>query len=142
MYYIIIDTGFWIAYLFPQENPQLSIEANKMFTDLENQTIVIPYPTLYEFINSKLSRKKNAASRDLFERIIKTKKIEFISDESYKNMALDNFFIKSKAEISDISLVDEIIKLIIKDPTHRIDYIATFDEVLKNYALSNGVYSL
>ncbi len=140
MYYILLDACFWISYLEPQDNPKLSLEANRIFKDFENETLVIPFPTLYEFVNSKLSRSKNKDGRDLFERVLNTKKIEKIADEEYKEIALINFFKNSSFGISDISLVDEVIKLIIDDPNYKIDYIATFDEALQKFARSRNVY--
>lgn len=140
MYYILLDACFWISYLDPQDNPKLTMEADRIFKDFENETLVIPFPTLYEFVNSKFSRSKNKDGRELFERVLNTKKIEKIADEKYKEIALINFFKNSGFGISDISLVDEVIKQIIDDPNYKIDYIATFDEALQKFARSRNVY--
>ena len=62
-----------------------------------------------------------------------------LSDTDYKDEALENFFLKSKSDYSDVSLVDEIIKLIMADKTLKIHYIASFDKGLLNDALSKGI---
>jgi len=133
---IVIDTGFWIALYDPTKDLKNSLEAEKMADEIEDEELVIPFPTLYEFVNSRLSRRD---AKLQFERLLSRPNVIKLSDAKYKEKALDNFFLKSKSEYSDISLVDEIIKLIIADKSLRIDYIAAFDQGLLNDALSQGI---
>ena len=112
------------------------MEAERIAEEIEDDNIFIPFPTLYEFVNSRLSRRD---SRAQFEKFLQKSNVFKISDEKYKEKALENFFSKSNYEYSDISLVDEVIKLIIMDKPLKIDYIATFDEGLLNDALSKGI---
>ena len=52
---------------------------------------------------------------------------------------MENFFIKSKYGFTDISLVDEVLKLILEDKQVKIDYIVSFDSGLVNDALAKGI---
>jgi predicted nucleic acid-binding protein len=136
MFNIIIDTGFWIALFDPAKNPINNKEANRIADEIENHNLIIPFPTLYEFINSRLSRRE---SKMAFEKILASPKVIKLSDSKYKDQALKNFFHNSKFANNDVSLVDEIIKLIILDKKLKIDYLAAFDIGLINFANSNGV---
>ena len=133
---IVIDTGFWIALYDPTKDPKNSLEAERMADEIEDEELVIPFPTLYEFVNSRLSRRD---AKLQFERLLSRPNVIKLSDAKCKDKALENFFLKSKSEYSDISLVDEIIKLIIADKNLSIDYIAAFDQGLLNDALSQGI---
>jgi len=132
---IIIDTGFWIALLDPKDFDNKD-EAERIAEEIKDEDLIIPFPTLYEFVNSRLSRRD---SKIQFETILNRTNIVRLSDTEYKEKALENFFLKSNSEYYDVSLVDEVIKLIIDDKLLRVDYIASFDEGLLNYALSQGI---
>jgi len=133
---VIVDTGFWIALYDPTKQPENYLEAERIANEIEDENIIILFPTLYEFVNSRLSRRE---SKLQFEKLLGRPNITKLSDSKYKSKALENFFLKSNLEYSDISLVDEVIKLIIADNSIRIDYIASFDGQLLNEALSKGI---
>lgn len=133
---IVIDTGFWIALFDPTKDPKNGLEAERMAEEIADEDLIIPFPTLYEFVNSRLSRRE---AKLQLERLLSRPNIIKLSDTKYKNKALENFFLKSNSDYSDISLVDEIIKLIIADKSLKIDYIASFDQGLLKDALSNGI---
>jgi predicted nucleic acid-binding protein len=133
---IIVDTCYWIALFDPAKDPENSIEAERIAKEIEEENIIIPYPTLYEFVNSRLSRK---TSKLQFEMLMNRRNIFRLDDGKYKNDALENFFIKSKFGHSDVSLVDEVIKLIISDSAVKIEYIVSFDQQLLNDAMALGI---
>lgn len=133
---ILVDTGFWIALYDPSKKIEYSLEAERIAKEIELENIIIPFPTLYEFVNSRLSRRE---SKIQFENLLSRPNITLLSDSKYKSEALDNFFIKTKFSFSDVSLVDEVLKLIIDDDTIKIDYIVTFDGNLLNEALARGI---
>ncbi|TSA37101.1 MAG: hypothetical protein D4R64_06195 [Porphyromonadaceae bacterium] len=132
---VLVDAGFWIA-LYDTKKPENILEAERIASEIEDEEIIIPFPTLYEFVNSRLSRRD---AKMQFEKFLTRPNVIKLSDTKYKTKALEIFFIKSNQEYSDISLVDEVLKLIIADRTIKIDYIATFDNGLLNDALSQGI---
>ena len=132
---IILDTGYWIALFSPEKEKekQKTVEEVTRLIDENNYSILIPFPTLYEFLNSKLSRKKDKLN--LVNELSKSK-YKKIYDDKYREKALKNFSDQFSYSIPDISLVDEVIKEMIEDDKLKTDSIVTFDEALKNYALS------
>jgi len=132
---IILDTGYWIALFSPEKEKekQKTVEEVTRLIDENNYSILIPFPTLYEFLNSKLSRKRDKIN--LINELSKSK-YKKIYDDDYRDKALKKFSDQFSYSISDISLVDEVIKEMIEDEKLRTDSIVTFDEALRNYALS------
>ena len=136
MYKILIDTGYWISLYDPTDDPNRTVEAERISIEIEDEEIIIPFPTLYEFVNSRLSRREAKLE---FEKLLKKPNVKRLDDSKYKEKALENFFIKSKYDYTDISLVDEVLKLIIEDKQVKIDYIVSFDSGLINDAISRGI---
>ena len=133
---IVIDTGFWIALFDPAKDPKNGLKAERIADVIIDENLIIPFPTLYEFVNSRLSRRE---AKFQLEMLLSRPNVIKLSDTNYKDEALESFFLKSKSDYSDVSLVDEIIKLIMADKTLKIDYIASFDKGLLNDALSKGI---
>jgi len=132
----IIDTCFWIALYSPEKEPEQSVEAEIISELIETSTIYIPYPTLYEFLNSKFSRKGLVFN---FEKLLSRPNFIKVYDEKYREKSMSDFFEKAIKYKNDVSLVDEIIKGMIEDKKLKIDYLVSFDEGLKNFALSRGL---
>ncbi|WKW45491.1 hypothetical protein P3875_06780 [Myroides sp. JBRI-B21084] len=136
---ILLDTGYWIALCNPEKEKEKQnvVKHITKLIDGNNYKIIIPFPTLYEFLNSKLSRK--GRQRFHLETELSKQKYEKVYDEKYRKKALENFFKQFSFVNYDISLVDEIIKEMIEDTTLKTDIIVTFDNGLKNYARSMNV---
>jgi|GEM_PF-5250023 len=136
---ILLDTGYWIALFSPENEKEKQdvVEYVSELIDENNYKVIIPFPTLYEFLNSKLSRK--GRQKFNLESELSKQKYEKIYDEKYRKKALENFFKQFSFVNYDISLVDEIIKEMIEDTTLKTDIIVTFDNGLKNYARSMNV---
>lgn len=133
---VILDTGYWIALFNPEKekDKQEVVEFVSDLIDGNNYKIIIPFPTLYEFLNSKLSRKKNGYLN--LKKELSKDKYNKVYDDKYREKALKTFTNNFSRNVGDISLVDEIIKEMISDDNLRTDIIVTFDEALKNYAKS------
>lgn len=135
---LIIDTGFWIALFNPEKEIEKQEIVSIIFDNLNNYQILIPFPTLYELLNSKFSRKKDLIVR--FQEELNKPNYIKIDDTEYKQKALSNFFYRKSNHYSeDISFVDEVIKEMIDDVNLKTDFIITFDRALENYALSKNV---
>lgn len=137
---LIVDTGYWIELFNPENNPE-NQEIIELITDVIHEyQVLIPYPTLYEFLNSKFSR--NHWTNNFKEELDKPRYIK-IDDAEYKERALTNFLEKNQyINNQDISFVDEVIKEMIDDTNLKTDFIITFDTALENYALSKNVRSM
>lgn len=134
---IILDTYYWIAVFNPEKekDKQEIVKFVSELIDENHYEILIPFPTLYEFLNSKFSRKK---SINIETELAKPKYIK-IHDNEYRDKALNNFLQQISISNYDVSLVDEVIKEMIEDVKLRTDIIVTFDEALKNFARSMSV---
>ena len=122
---ILVDTGFWIG-LYTPENP-ISHQTALSFVDiLEDNRVIIPWPTLYEFVNTRLARRKDYLYA--FQQFIQKPNVERISDEPYKSIALQNIFELNRTRIFSISLVDEVIRQMLMDDNLKIDYLLTFNK--------------
>lgn len=66
---VIVDTGFWYSYLGTREQERHMV-ADKEFRRLEEleANFLIPFPTLYEAINTKLLKSKNRTKANWFLR--------------------------------------------------------------------------
>jgi predicted nucleic acid-binding protein len=136
---ILLDTSFWIALYEPHKNIEYAQDAERIAEEIVDQDLIIPFPTLYEFINSRLSRRQTKIE---FQRVLTRPNVTLLPDTEYREQALENFFLKSNHNYSDISLVDELIKLILQDRSLKIDYLVAFDDGLKNDAIAYGIKNI
>lgn len=107
---IIVDTCFWIALYDASDHDH--IWAEDTWNELNHgNKFLIPYPTMYEFVNTKLMWKKENV--DFFKRLFENENlIQRISDEEYKDKALE---LSLRWTNRTISLVDHTIRLMLDD---------------------------
>ena len=120
---ILVDTGFWIALY--NERDGYHNDAEELFQLIVDTNIIIPWPTLYETINTRLA--KNYKGINKFEKIIKMPNTMLLEDVEYKERALQFSIENSTKAIRPISLVDAIIREIIEDVNINIDYLITYN---------------
>lgn len=120
---ILIDSGFWYA-LYNRRDAYYD-KANEIFTFLELGNVIIPYPTLYETINSRFC--KDRISLGEFKSLIDRENFILLEDNDYKSDALETAFNSSLNMNRPLSLVDSIIREILSDDNLKIDYLITFN---------------
>jgi len=120
---IIVDTGFW--YAFYDARDQYHKEANELAEYLELGNIIIPFPTLYESINTRFTKRLDWMKE--FEKVIGRRNVTLIDDNDYKNDALRLSFEGTISYYRPISLVDNIIRLMLDDPNLDINYLMSFN---------------
>ncbi|MDR2125752.1 MAG: hypothetical protein LBP63_02830 [Prevotellaceae bacterium] len=120
---VIIDSGFWFALYDPSD--AYYTEANNIAEHLNNNNVIIPFPTLYESINTRFM--KNSTAKTEFENILKRSNVKIVDDEPVKNDALRITF-TDESKKRNLSLVDNIIRLILEDVNYKIDYLITFNK--------------
>lgn len=118
---VLVDSGYFFA-LF-NEKDQHHEEAIGKQGWLEDLLIVVPWPILYETVNTRLVRRPSDVEQ--FERILR--KSELLDDFKYrKNVYVERdgrFEFRHKS----ISLVDSVICEILDDTNVPIDAILTFN---------------
>ena len=120
---ILIDTGFWFG-LYDKRDTYYN-QANKLYEFLLLGRILIPYPSLYETINTRFA--KNKEGIEAFEKIINRTEVTLIDDNDYKTEALELTMNSSIRMNKPYSLVDMIIRLMLSDKNLKIDYLISFN---------------
>lgn len=120
---ILIDTGFWYGLYDRRDN--FYHQANNLYEYLALGQILIPYPTIYETINTRFS--KNKEGIESFEKLISEPNVILIDDSNYKGTALELTFNSSIRLNKPYSLVDMILRLILSDSTLKIDFLLSFN---------------
>ncbi|MBK9542605.1 MAG: hypothetical protein IPO49_09870 [Bacteroidetes bacterium] len=121
---IIADTGFWFALYEPRDS--YYSEANEMAELIGNQNIFLPWPCLYETINTRFAKRKDYMQA--FEIFISKANVSLVNDEEYKERALRLALEYSKIGKPPFSLVDISIREMLSDDSYRIDYLVTFND--------------
>lgn len=122
---ILIDSGFWFA-LYNSHDQYHSKTFDMMeYINTDINTIIIPYPTLYETINTKFS--SDIISMEKFRKILEDPNVFKLPDDDYREDALDLTFKHSLINKRNLSLTDNIIRLILDSEKFNIDYLITFN---------------
>ncbi len=123
--YILTDTCFWIGLI--DDTDQHHNDSTTISKVVEEATLILPYPCLYETVNTKLTRNKKRLV--FFEQLIRRSNVELISDSKYREIALDKVFSRNrKYDDYSHSLVDAVLREIILDIDIKIDYLISFNE--------------
>lgn len=120
---ILIDTGFW--YAFYDESDEHHEKAIKLMPYLDRHIILIPYPSLYETINTRFSKRKNWMSS--FRTLMNSPTCVLVHDEKYKEDTLIMTFSTSLEKRRPISLVDMVMRQMLDDVNLKTDAIVTFN---------------
>jgi len=120
---VLIDTGFWIA-LYNERDKHYS-KANELQEYLEIANVLVPYPSLYETINTRLTKK--SLSLNDFKRQLEKNNFEIVQDDDYKADSLEITFNSSLINKRPLSLVDTIIRQMLADEHLNINYLISFN---------------
>ncbi len=120
---ILIDTGFWFG-LYDRRDTYYE-QANKLVKYISHRKILIPYPSLYETINTRFAKNKDGLTQ--FENLINKPSTFLIDDNNYKEEALKLTLEYSIRQNKPYSLVDMIIRLMLSDDKLKIDYLISFN---------------
>ena len=120
---ILTDTGFWLSLLDPLD--QFHNDSEAIAELIQNYTLILPWPCLYETLNTRLIRKRERLLH--FEQLTSKSNIILMDDLSYRNDALLNVYNFSRSQGVTYSLVDNVIREILKDVNVKINYLVTFN---------------
>lgn len=121
---VLTDTCFWLGLIDPKD--QFHEMSNSVAELIEGYQIIFPWPCLYETISTHLSRRRDRLL--YFEEFVKRPDIVLLDDENYKNSALEEVFKLNRTAGFTYSLVDSVIREILKDINVKINYFVTFNE--------------
>ncbi len=119
---VIADTGFWIA-LFDSRDQNHQSAASRTGW-LELATLVVPWPILYEALRSRFVRRRDWVTR--LDIQLKKPNVQFVEDGDYRDEAYAlTVDYATRRKPRPISMIDMLCRLLIADPTIRIDYLLT-----------------
>ena len=118
---IIVDSCYWIALYDAREEDHAWAEDT--WNKLQNgNKFLVPYPTMYEFINTRLMRREKNVL--FFKKLFDSDVVIRISDENYKEDALR---VTLETTGRALSLVDMTIRLMIADDTIKKHALLTLN---------------
>ena len=120
---VLIDSGFWIA-LFEEKDANHGRAAEAVWL-LEDCQIILPWPTLYEFVNTRLARRKSNLSA--FENWLLRPNVELFDDANFREKALESTFESNRFQMPPLSLVDAVLNEILADESLKIHGLITFN---------------
>lgn len=120
---IIVDTCFWRALCDPNDAYyDASLEIHDKFFGRNGYRVLIPYPSMYELINTKFVKNKTQL-KQLDKEIADSNSITKVYDEKYRDNAYKEM-IQSKRSLS---LVDCVIRAMVEDDSLKIKGLVTFN---------------
>ncbi len=120
---ILVDSAFFFALFHPKDNHHK--EAIEKQDWLDEFRIVVPWPILYETINSKFVKSPEAIQK--FENIMRRRDTELLDDSEYREQAYEETLALAKQGYGARSFVDSVLHAIIADVNVRISAMLTFD---------------
>lgn len=133
---ILVDTGFWYA-VFDKKDCHRKQAENIMdkYFDKTAYEIIVPFPTMYELLRTKFVKNKTAL--DEIKQLFQSGRITKIHDDDYRANALDLTLTEPKR---NISLVDNIIRLMLNDKTLMPKGLITFNiGDFQDICIKNGI---
>lgn len=120
---IVLDTGFWRA-IFTNDDKYFDTakQISDKYIDNPSYKILVPYPTMYELLRTEYVANKSAT--EAIERELGKKCFEKVCDVSYRDTALELTLSDKKR---NISIVDNILRLMLEDTNLKIKGIVTFN---------------
>ena len=118
---ILADTGFWIALFYEDDKYRtkaLSIEQN-----IHIHSLLIPWPTLYETINTKASKQKHNVAK--LKGFIEKSSTTLVDDSPYRKNSLQ-FVLENNNR--HFSLVDHVLRSMLLDKSLHIDGFISFNQ--------------
>ena len=122
---LLVDSGFFFALFDPRD--QHHGDACKKQDLLEALSVVVPWPILYETINTRFVRRPETIVR--FESVLRAHDTVLLDDSPYRLDAYEEVLAQAKTQRqrNAMSLVDAVLCAILADPNVRIDAMLTFN---------------
>lgn len=131
---LIVDSCVWFALLDPRDEKH--VFADRITRVLEINELIVPFPTLYETINTRLTRNEYHQMEGLFEQLLREGHVTMVPDAKYREKALQMVNENIPTD-KTYSLVDMVIRLIMEDVT--LGEVAVFTFNIKDFMGVNSV---
>ena len=118
---LLADTGYFIALYDERDEHYTMAQRNKRLLDLH--PVVLPWPVLYETINTRFARKPSVLTR--IDSIIAKADTLLLDDSPYREGAYRQ--VQHTSRKRPLSLVDAVLRAVIEDENVRIAGLLTFN---------------
>lgn len=119
---VIVDSCFW--YALYDERDEHHAMALKLSENLDGCRLIIPFPTLYETLNTRFAKNRNIK---IFRDFISSDKCFLLHDDEYKQEVLQHTLLSSIERGRPLSLVDMIIRMMLEDVSLNIGGLISFN---------------
>lgn len=122
--YVLVDTSFLFALLDPSDGRHAHAQENQEWID--EFSVVLPWPILYETMNTRLARRKAQLAK--LDAIVRRRSTERLDDSPYRIECYEKVSESSNRPGLGMSLVDSIMLAILDDRNVRIDAVLSFND--------------
>ena len=119
----MLDTGFLYALFDPRES--WHSEAANRSDLIASLRLAIPWPCLYETVNTRFIKEPIRAQR--FDLLLKRPGVALIDDAPYRDRAYEMTIDSAIRRRRPISLTDMVIRLMLEDVNVRAGFLFTFN---------------
>ena len=120
---VLVDSGFFIALFNARDRHHAA--ARRLEAWLDAALVVLPWPILYETVNTRLARRRENMAR--FGAIVRSPGTALLADAPYREEALATVLAQNPAT-GPLSLVDAVLCHVIEDVNVPISAMLTFNE--------------
>lgn len=117
---ILVDTGFLFALYEPRDEHHFEAIEKSEWLDL--LPVTLPWPVLYEAVNTRFSRRRATIAR--FDALVRRAGTELLDDAGYRAGAYRT--VVSSAN-RPLSLVDALLRAVVDDPNVPLGAMLTFN---------------
>jgi predicted nucleic acid-binding protein len=118
----LLDSGFWLGLLEPRDDHHLS--ALRIFRKIQKSHALVPWPTLYEVMKTRLVKDPTKVAK--LDAELRSPGVRILDDRPYRQQAFDDC-LRDRSERRAISLVDRILRAVVRDVNVRVDAVVTFN---------------
>ena len=118
---LLVDTGYLIALYDERDEHYATAQHNKNL--LELHPVILPWPVLYETINTRFAKKPEVLMR--IDKIVAKEDTLRLDDSPYREAAYRQ--VKQNSRQRPLSLVDAVLRAVIEDDNVRISGLLTFN---------------
>jgi predicted nucleic acid-binding protein len=118
----LLDSGFWFGLLEPRDGRHA--EAVQLFQRIEKFHGLVPWPSLYEVLGTRLVRNTDRLEKLAAE--LRSPDIHLVDDVRYRDKAFDDCLIDPSTR-RPLSLVDRVLRAVASDVNVKVHAIVTFN---------------
>ena len=118
---LLVDTGFFIAMYDERDSYHVDAQEKRELLDLFS--IILPWPVLYETINTRFSKRRGIMAQ--IDALVASTNTVLLDDTPYRDEA---YHTVARNAHRPLSLVDAVLRTIIEDTNVAVTAILTFNQ--------------